>query len=94
MQQVSKQIRDFVRAADLLLQQINEKGHFNDFEKLLLTSYATRLNAGNTLLESIAVQGEAQALRQRGEARGSQPVFKHTVDPSQPILPPDGSCLD
>ena len=51
MQPVSKQVRDFVRAADLLLQQINEKGHFNDFEKVLLTSAATRLNSANTLLE-------------------------------------------
>ena len=95
MQPVSKEVREFVRAADLLLQQINEKGHFNDFEKLLLTSYATRLHAANTLLQSIAVQREAQALCQRDKAPGAQPVFTDTAGPSEPMpRTPDGPFSD
>ena len=63
MQPVSKQVREFIRAADLLLKEINENEDFNNFEKVLLTSYANRLNAANTLLQSRALQREAQERR-------------------------------
>ena len=76
MQPVSKQVREFIRAADLLLKEINENEDFNNFEKVLLTSYANRLNAANTLLQSRALQREAQNLRQGHEQPVSQPVFK------------------
>ena len=76
MQPVSKQVREFIRAADLLLKEINENEDFNNFEKVLLTSYANRLNAANTLLQSRALQREARDLRQGHEQLVAQPVFK------------------
>jgi hypothetical protein len=76
MQPVSKQVREFIRAADLLLKEINENEDFNNFEKVLLTSYANRLNAANTLLQSRPLQREAQDLRQGHEQLVAQPVFK------------------
>jgi hypothetical protein len=77
MQPVSKEVREFIRATDVLLKEINENGNFNNFEKVLLASYANRLNAANTLLQSRALQREAQELRQEHEEPVSQPAFKH-----------------
>jgi len=88
MQPVSKQVREFIRAADLLLKEINENEDFNNFEKVLLTSYANRLNAANTLLQSRALQRKAQNLRQGHKHPVSQPVFKPLdVDSNQRISP-------
>jgi hypothetical protein len=84
MQPVGKEIREFIRAADLLLNKINENGDFNNFEKVLLTSYATRLNAANTLLQSRALQRTAQDFRQHHKQPVAQPVFKPAAgDPDQ-----------
>ena len=64
MESVRKQVREFIRAADVLLQQINENGEFNGFEMVLLSGYATRLNSANTILQSKALMREAKNLRQ------------------------------
>lgn len=63
MQPVSKQVREFIRATDLLLQDVNANCEFNDFEKVLLASYATRLTAAATILQSKSLQREAVDLR-------------------------------
>jgi hypothetical protein len=76
MQPVSKEVREFIRAIDVLLKEINENGNFNTFEKVLLASYANRLNAANTLLQSRALRREAQELHQEHDEPVSQPVFK------------------
>jgi hypothetical protein len=78
MQPISKSIREFIRAADVLLQDINEDYNCNDFEKVLLTSYANRLNAANTVLQSRALQREAQEWRKTREQLRPQPIFKQT----------------
>ncbi|HKN87649.1 MAG TPA: hypothetical protein VJV04_12370 [Nitrospiraceae bacterium] len=64
MESVRKQVREFIRAADVLLQQINENGEFNGFEMVLLSCYAARLNSANTILQSKALMREAKNLRQ------------------------------
>jgi hypothetical protein len=71
MQPVSKEVREFIRATDILLKEINENGELNNFEKVLLISYANRLNAANTLLQSRALQREAQYLHQGHEHSAS-----------------------
>jgi hypothetical protein len=78
MQQVSKAIREFIRAADILLQDINDNCDCNEFEKVLLTSYANRLNAANTVLESRALKREAQEWRKTHEQLIPKPIFSQT----------------
>jgi hypothetical protein len=88
MQPVSKEVREFIRAADLLLQQIIEKADFNNFEKVLLISYATRLNSGNALLQSRALQREAQERHGHKEPVG-QPILQQIdADSDHRVSPP------
>jgi len=93
MQPVSKEVREFIRAIDVLLREINENGSFNNFEKVLLASYANRLNAANTLLQSRALRREAQDLHQEHDEPVSQPVVKHIdADSEHRVSPlPHGS---
>ena len=76
LQPVSKPVREFVRATDLLLHEISEKSDFNDFEKLLLTSYANRITAANIVLQSRALKQEAKDLRNRSINSSSLPLTK------------------
>jgi hypothetical protein len=76
LQPVSKPIREFVRAVDLLLHEISEKSDFNDFERLLLTSYANRLSAANSVLQSRALKQEAKDLRNRSINSAPLPLIK------------------
>ena len=65
MQPVSKEVREFIRAIDVLLKEINENGNFNTFEKVLLASYANRLNAANTLLSIQGVTARSAGVASR-----------------------------